>query len=65
MFYLKNPFPKEIKSSRLRACFVKRNILSSLVKEGAEMNIIEDKASKPLNRTELSKIKKDRNTKKH
>ena len=26
------------------------------------MNIIEDKASKPLNRTELSKIKKDRNT---
>ena len=27
------------------------------------MNIIEDKASKPLNRTELSKIKKDRNTK--
>ena len=47
------------------ACFVKRNISSSLDKEGAEMNVIEDKASKPLNTTELSKIKKGSNTKKH
>ena len=29
------------------------------------MNVIEDKASKPLNTTELSKTKKDSNTEKH
>ena len=52
-------FAKEIKSSNLKACFVKRNILSSLVKEGAEMNVIEGNASKLLNRTVLNKIKKD------
>ena len=50
---------KEIKSSNLKPCFVKRNILSSLVKEGAEMNAIEDKVSKLLNRTVLNKIKKN------
>ena len=60
-----NPFPKEIKFSSLKACFVKRNILSTLVKEGEEMNVIKDKAPKPLNRTESSKINKDSNKKKH
>ena len=50
-------FAKEIKSSNLKACFVKRNILLSLVKEGAEMNFIEDKASKLLNRTVLKSKK--------
>ena len=54
-----NQIAKEIKSSNLKPCFVKRNILSSLVKEGAEMNVTEDKASKLLNRTVLNKIKKD------
>ena len=44
-------FAKEIKSSSLKACFVKRNILSSPVKEGVETNVIEGKASKLLNRT--------------
>ena len=42
-------FAKEIKTSNLKACLVKCNILSSLVKEGAKMNVIEDKASKLLN----------------
>ena len=59
------PIPKGNKFSSLKACFVKRIILSTLVKEGAEMNVIKDKVPKPLNRTELSKIKKDSNTKKH
>ena len=54
-----NQIAKEIKSSNLKPCFVKRNILSSLVKEGAEMNVTEDKASKLLNRTVLNKIKKN------
>ena len=54
-----NQIAEEIKSSNLKPCFVKRNILSSLVKEGAEMNVTEDKASKLLNRTVLNKIKKN------
>ena len=52
-------FAKKLTSSNLKPCFAKRNILSSHVQEGADMNVIEDKTSKLLNRTVLNKIKKD------
>ena len=48
-----------LQPKREKPCFVKRNIWSSLVKEGAEINVIENKASKLLNRTVLNKIKKN------
>ena len=35
---------KEIRSSNMKTCLVKRNILSSLINDGAAMSVVEKKS---------------------
>ena len=48
---------KEINSTNTKACVMKRDLLSTLIKEGADFHQIEAKAAQFLNRPLLNKIK--------
>ena len=51
---------KEIVGNTQKSSAVRQNILSSLVREGADLEVIEDKAEQVLDRTRLNKLRNNK-----